>query len=339
MAFLLKKLSIGDLITKYRPQIMGVASLFILFFHAWLPIFDSFKLASTMELFIKRVSFVGVDMFLFVSGFSLVFSINKNSLKSYYLRRIIKIYIPVLIFVSLLMLRREMSLIDVIKNITGFNFYTVCIYNLFWFVPALMTLYILFPLYYYLLKKVNLNYYVIGSILLWFILVIITKDITRTDLYGFINRIPIFIIGIYFGEKTYIKEEVEVRNYVLLLLVVIGITLQYLTNYKGIYLLVPESNCFLPNALFTIGFIPLVANVISNIEKFKLYRALTFLGKISFELYIVQEKLSKVLLNIFLENFNVVHVNIMYIMITICSAGILSLISSKISSLLLKRIN
>lgn len=67
------------LISKYRTRIMGCAMIAIMLFHQ--PFFYSNPLVDFFHLY----GFWGVEVFLFVSGFGVVYSLRKNSLKQYYI--------------------------------------------------------------------------------------------------------------------------------------------------------------------------------------------------------------------------------------------------------------
>ena len=85
-----------QLISKYRSQIMGFAALWIVFFHAWVPVFSGrgFRFIDDIEEFIRRTGFAGVDIFMYVSGFGLVNAIGKYKLPTFYRRRFARLYLP-----------------------------------------------------------------------------------------------------------------------------------------------------------------------------------------------------------------------------------------------------
>ena len=82
------------LLAKYRGAIMGLAALWILFFHEWQMMITEPGKAAEIESYIKRVGFCGVDIFLFLSGIGLVFAIGKGSILSFYYRRLKRVYLP-----------------------------------------------------------------------------------------------------------------------------------------------------------------------------------------------------------------------------------------------------
>lgn len=71
-------------ISKYRTAIMGIAMISVMLFHQY------FTSVIPFNLFHNFGSW-GVDVFLFLSGMGIVRSLNNNSLKVYYLRRLKRI--------------------------------------------------------------------------------------------------------------------------------------------------------------------------------------------------------------------------------------------------------
>ena len=86
-----KPIELSD-ISRYRGELMGLAMLFVMLFHVWMP------KSNPMYGFV-RCGNVGVDIFLLLSGVGLWFSWTKNpSLKHFFLRRYLRVY-PVWIII------------------------------------------------------------------------------------------------------------------------------------------------------------------------------------------------------------------------------------------------
>ena len=86
-----------DLLSKHRNSIMGFAALLILFFHSWLPIFNTIPIIGEIENIFKKISFCGVDIFFFMSGIGLTFSISNHSISEFYYKRLKRVLIPFLL--------------------------------------------------------------------------------------------------------------------------------------------------------------------------------------------------------------------------------------------------
>lgn len=299
-----------DLISKYRGAVMGFAALWILFFHEWIPITgESFAVASVpLEAFFKRIGFCGVDIFLFLSGIGLTYSIGKSGVFSFYYRRIKRIILPFLTMAILRCILEKWPFVEFLKNISGINFYTKSIYSFLWFVPAILTLYLAFPWYYKLFSKSKKpQLFLLCSLEIWLILSLFVRETMRNDLYGFTNRIPIFLIGIFIGWLAQNKKIVFTKiSWILIALTfVLGLYLSYLSNYKDMYILVPISNCCIPNMLMASSLPLLLAkflDFLSHAPYVKIIgkgftKVLAFFGMFSLEFYCVQEWLGGRIIN------------------------------------------
>lgn len=290
------------LLSKYRAAVMGFAALWILLFHTWRNVFGEcrYPIVAETEEFIRRIGFCGADIFLLLSGLGLTFSIGKGSIRSFYYRRIRRIVLPFLFMAVLTGVWARWPLAEFCKNITGYNFYTRNIYSFLWFVPMITTFYLLFPWYYKrFCKSSRPILFFACSLELWLMLSLFLRDTMRGDLYGFTNRIPVFLTGVCLGwvmqnKKTAFTKTTWAAVAVTFLL---GLYLSYLTNYKDMYLLVPISNCCVPNILISVSLPFLLARFLSRAGKagpFQtagagLCKILMFFGRFSLESYCIQE--------------------------------------------------
>lgn len=295
-----------NLLLKYRRTIMGVAALLIYVGHVWEPMLGECLGVSFIEYFIKLTGFVGVDFFLFLSGIGLYYAIQKHDLLTFYGRRIKRTYIPFLITAIAMLIVNKWTPDIFFKNITGYNFLFENIYTLLWFVPAIMIFYLLFPLYYkYFDKAKNKYLFTAVIIVVWLILSICLNGIMREDLYGFTNRIPIFVVGILFGWLIQ-NDKIRFTRLIWILCIcawMLGIYFAFKTTFQGYYLVVPTSNCCIPNFLIAISGSCLLAKIFyffdTNINKIGkwIIKFFSFFGMISLEFYCVQEWIGGMILN------------------------------------------
>ena len=69
-----------------------------------------------------------------------------------------------------------------VRNVPGVNFYTKSIYSFLWFVPAIATLYFVFPWYYKLLEKCRSPIKaIICTILIWLLVSVAARHSIRRD--------------------------------------------------------------------------------------------------------------------------------------------------------------
>lgn len=287
-----------NLLSKYRGAVMGLAALWILMFHEWQALFIGGTAPAEVEYFIKRIGFCGVDIFLFLSGIGLTFAIGKTNLPTFYYRRLKRIILPFLTMGIVRCILEKWTMDTFWKNLTGFNFYAKSMYSFLWFVPAIVTLYLVFPFFYkFFTASRKPVFFLLLSLEIWLIFSLAVRETMRGDLYGFTNRIPIFLIGVCIGWMTKNRKVAFTMTTWCTLLVtfILGLYLAYLTNYKGLYLLVPTSNCCMPNALIAVSFPFLLAKLLdwlcskaAPIGK-GLTKILCFFGTFSLEFYCVQE--------------------------------------------------
>jgi len=291
-----------NILNKYRTAIMGIAAIWIFLFHEqeheWAKVFFSPQWLSYASYFAKRIGFSGVDIFLLMSGIGLVYAREKHKLSVFYMRRIQRVFIPFVLVAVAAMYFEKWSFIVFLKKAFFFDFLFVGISSFLWFVPAILILYICFPLYYKCFKKANSKLiFTLCAVGVWLTLSMLLKDTMRADLYGFTNRIPIFLIGIQLGWVLREKNlKITTGAWIVLALVfALGCILTFFTIYKDMFLLVPASGCFIPSALLAISSTFFSAKFFSIISKYTpgiwITKIFSFFGTISLEIYCVQERL------------------------------------------------
>lgn len=198
-------------ISDRRSEIMGFAILWIMIFHfpsiCYVPIFSE----------ICQLGYGGVDIFLFLSGYGLYYGSKKNvSTKDYYKRRFLRIIPTYVLFVVLS---------EIISHkLSTFTIFKVLILDFwitgrgYWYIPAQILLYLLFPLIIGRFNMPNLKKIFILSIFISLITVAlidvfsysmiffnINRDTYFLNYNLFFSRIPIFILGVCFGYLSYNK--------------------------------------------------------------------------------------------------------------------------------------
>ena len=141
-------------ISRYRAEQMGAAMLFVILFHVALDRGDPFY-------GLRRCGNVGVDIFLFLSGVGLWFSWHKTpDVLRFYRRRLLRILPTWFVCATAFYLpdylgarRYSTSFVDLIVDITiNWDFWLHDELT-FWYVPAIMVLYMLAPWYMRLISR------------------------------------------------------------------------------------------------------------------------------------------------------------------------------------------
>lgn len=174
------------LILSRREELMGIAMSFVVLYHlfCWCNYgyFDLFK-----------YGYVGVDIFMFISGLGLCFSYTRRCLSSFYYRRFLRIY-PLFIFFNVVLFCISydgvLNTEEIIGSLTTLSFYNTSSNSKEWFISSILLLYIIFPIVFKLTNTKSL----IACILVVLFVVTYFKLDWRHDCL--IARLPIFMLGV-----------------------------------------------------------------------------------------------------------------------------------------------
>ena len=174
-----------------RPILMGAAMIMVITYHFFSWVYNPINSFN--------IGYVGVDIFMFLSGLGLSSSYRKNSIFHFYRNRVYRIY-PIY-FLSLLttylFFKLNWNITDLALNILTIGIYTKeGLYRYDWFLESLFSLYLLFPIF-YLYGKTRIK----GIVLLLFVVVLVLYNYNISWWYECIlGRLPIFVYGAAFKE-------------------------------------------------------------------------------------------------------------------------------------------
>ena len=306
---------------KNKKVIMSFSALMIIIFHLWINITKPNTTIYLVETYLRYIGYIGVDIFFFLSAYSLANNEIDNYL-NFIFKRFKKIYLKFIIFGVIAFFFNKWSFLKLLKIIFGIEFLTKGGGSFLWFIPAIMIIYILLPLY----KKLDNKYRVITPIItiITYLILVITLSINKKiTLLIFINRIPIILLGYYFS-KLKIFEKLQKNNLlyycVALCLTIFGLFFNYYLYLNHFYLSYFQD-------IFYVLSIPLIIGVILLLDKIKSNNLFNYLGSITLEVYAIQMifgyyltgKLVKIISNSFL-------INILSIVIVILIASFFNLI-------------
>ena len=274
-------------ISRYRGELMGIAMIFIFLFHIALP-------RSNMFFGLRRIGNIGVDMFLFLSGVGLWFSWMKHpSLKHFFKRRYLRVY-PAWFIISCLYYIPHFhgggvrAWGDLIGDITiNWDFWLHDELK-FWYIPAMMMLYLFAPPYMELIRRHPVYRWLPVVMILWCILVQYVSPIHNAvgHIEIFWSRVPIFFIGINMGEAVRRKDKMDGAS-IWMILIVFAMTLsasifleQELHGHFPIYV---ERMLYIP---LTITTILLLNRVFRRTPKW-FNTIFKFVGALSLECYLI----------------------------------------------------
>ena len=271
---------IASNIYKYKVEMMGLAIILIMLFHTIAP-----NLPYCINE-IKRFGEVGVDIFLFLGGFTCANSYMKSkSVQSFYKKRLVRIlpaYLIIWGFIhAIFAIRYSEGFLSYLQDI---SFYNVIIYNDLrnWYIPAILIMYVITPLY---LKVCKHGGRVIPYILVcvFFILFqfvgIQNKEIPFAMFW---LRLPIYFIGI---NAFLCKDKKIIGTKYIALFAILSIIFSYLILYYH-----------LTEAPFQIRRFLYIPITIAFVYFFE-YKSkfLFFIGGLTLELYLIHEFLQGII--------------------------------------------
>lgn len=282
-------LNFSDLST-YRTQLMGIAASMIIIGHA-----NAYQvlMPSILSSICSHFA-LGVDIFLFLSGLGLYYSLSRNNLKNksdyfpFYKKRFIRIFVPYFIIYTpyclIFILLSLYSIGDSILCLSTLEFWLF--HRGAWFISLIIILYLFVP---FLYKGFSTQYKWLTAVGIITILVIlrniyIVNPSSTNILYNIqfvLNRIPNFIIGLAFG--SYCKEgKLIAPQYILLLFCLCMITSKFIGLWKCPWIFVP---------ILLYIFILLI----KLLENSWIDKCIKFLGQISLESYLTNITLKSIL--------------------------------------------
>ena len=269
-----------------KRSLMGFSALLILLYHLYIPV-----TGSVIEQFIYGSSYIGVDIFFFLSAYS-IGNASGSDYKSFLKNRFIRIYIPFIIFAGVSCLIKKLSILRFLQIISGIEFFIKGGGAFLWFITAIMLLYILSPFFKYLKKRFGMRSMII-VFAVWLLIAVICQFIFNYKrIFILVNRLPIFFIGFYFKDiSDSINRAVEKKKLPAGFIPIVAVITAALCCVPVYYfgtghrLNIPFTDSYYITA------IPLTISIIVLFELFNKNKKdpiLPFFGSMSLELYIMQ---------------------------------------------------
>ena len=246
-----------------------IAAFQILFFHLWAPL-----TSTQIEQFILKTAYVGVDMFFFLSAYSLAG--REIDYVPFLKDRVLKLYAKFAFFTLIMALfSKSFGVIRVVKSLTLIEFFQKGGGAFLWFIPAILIFYAVYPLF----LKWNSRFKVIWVLLIWLTGSVFAEHVlSYTAVFIFTNRIPVILAGYLF--KTYCTHNNNLRRS-FIVLIPLGVLLLHMYGFK-VRLNFPIKDMFYVLA------IPSVIGLVMLSSYVKKYAVTESLGSITLELYAVQ---------------------------------------------------
>ena len=179
---------------KCKKSIMGLAALLILIFHFYIPF-----TGSKVEMIMYRAAYIGVDIFFFVSAYSLA-QREKITYQTFIRNRLLMIYLPFVMFALIANFYEKWKFPRFFKVVSGVEFFQKGGGAFLWFLVAIMLIYLIAPFLVKMKHKFAWKAFW-GMISGWLLLSVIFQYIFQnSDIFILLNRLPVFFIGMYYEE-------------------------------------------------------------------------------------------------------------------------------------------
>lgn len=277
-----------------RDLLFGFATVWIICFHSYVSIQTAMPNAPILSGILSLIRYhgnKGVDMFLFMSGIGLYYSMSSNpKLRDFYKKRATRI-LPAVFIVSFIWFA-----FDTPTGINGYfsdvffvSFFTRGVRN-FWYFILMIFLYAVYPLIHKFFKATG----VIGAITSVIVVVAVnfilmeTAPVFYSRIEIALTRIPVFLLGAFAGK--YIKEG-KVISWLWIILSAVGVIGIYLFYH---FELLPESDYLYLyryiGGVFAICHLFLFSAIFAKWKMGALGTFLVWIGGYSMEIYLIQEK-------------------------------------------------
>lgn len=281
-------------LSRHRGELMGLAMLFVILFHVYVPRHD-------IGYGIHRLGNIGVDLFLFLSGVGLWYSWSNSAgkapsagsrLLSFWKRRYIRIFPAWLIVACAYYLPRYSGDVrdtatDILVNL---DFWTQGELT-FWYLPAIMALYLIAPLYMQLVERAPVWRWTALLPVVWCIAVqwVMPLHASVGHLEIFWSRVPVFLLGLNAGAwvKDKRREDTSAFGLVLLIWIATFALCLYLEQVRhGKFPLFVERMVYIP---LTVSTLLLLGRLCAGMPKI-LNRLWAFIGTVSLEVYLLHSE-------------------------------------------------
>ena len=189
------------LLSTQRSFIMGIAILWVAWFHTDLPV------GIPGLSFLRETGYGGVDLFFLMSGIGAYYSLTKNPDTVSYIKnrakRILPSYYPfIILWIIMMKLTAEIYGIEIIGNLTMMGWWceSRCQFN--WYTNAIWLFYLLAPFVVgWILKEEYGKKRIRSTLLLMAAGFLTSMTFWHTLLLTAFSRLPLFVLGVYLGSE------------------------------------------------------------------------------------------------------------------------------------------
>lgn len=282
-------------IMKYRSFLYGLAALWIFFLHI------PYKIPKTgvwtIVSYIQGFGACGVEMFALMAGCGLYFSLKKHGIRTFYLRRALRVWLPVFLIYLVVCTFMDYSTLKTLGTLSVIGYWAKMPTS--WFAGFILLMYLVYPAFYWMLNNRRKLYFVFCA-LMWPItlaLLIVFEDALLPIKQG-LTRIPVFMLGVAFT-PAFLKD----KKFPVLILpgfLTAGLAVSAFASVYSLPLGIDYWVRTLSYTCISLCLIPVFTYLARLILKIRfgraLYKPVAFVGGISLEFYVLFVTVCKAML-------------------------------------------
>lgn len=284
---------------------MGISTISIILYHqTWITSGIFFE-------WIHLIGYIGVEVFLFLSGFGIAHSLKKNTLRQYYKNRIIRL-VPVCLIYGLLKI-----CLSIIPTMPKCQNLFLDLFSLsHWYIYAIVIYYLSAPVIYKIADKRGMNLLLVVCILSFVIVYFWQYDSDAPYLikYGrwVVKRLPVFVFGMLIALKPLKWKLLQISLFGMIIFIMDIVSLHYIilananpmTMNLPIKLAslqpnrtdIPDNGRYLLDMLSVLFLCPFFSLIAYLAEKCRVLPFIRWIGIYSLEIYLCHQYIFKVLL-------------------------------------------
>ena len=296
-----------SVLSKYRTEIFGLSVIGIIILHYFQNLHkagvDGLGKVAT-SFYYDVVGSVGVEIFLFLSGMGLYFSMCKDgNVLRFYGRRLQRLLLAYTIWGGTFWIIRDIFLLDLGVERFLYDFFFLSFWNegvtSLWYIGFTIPLYFVYPLLHIIFRKENKLRTVM--LILMLIVCVLTIDWMKVHTPNFYQdtklatyRIPIFLFGIYYGNKIYEKKQFNLGDK---LLVISGLIANLLLIVNKTYTIpfIKYIDVEYIKCIYAIAIVVVQACILDAIKSKKMNYFLAATGALSLELYMTHVNIRNIM--------------------------------------------
>lgn len=292
----------NSILSQFRAAIMGISMVFVIMFHQQF-------ISGSIPFFFHKTGYLGVDAFLFISGFGIYFSLNKyntintENILSFYKRRMLRM-MPTCIIAGISFLYLWMVSIPGLYYSGSLNFYSAFIGLDVWYIRTIMIYYLLAPFLYSIIKSSKFT--IITLIVLCLVIPFIGKgcswlvgNVCGNSFYmqqtiGWtIERFPVFAFGMLFAHMNPDRNNFLNWKFIMFAIACVGLLLAtpyiYKLNHFQSYSIYKFLRILIGHKVLIIPILPilfyLAIFILENLGKY-IKSTLEWIGNYSLEIFL-----------------------------------------------------